>query len=193
MNTILWHYIVIQWIALSFSLDLVEKCVIGQGIAYRGTWSRSSSFTECINWNATVLRGKKFTARKPDTRILGLGNHNYCRYSDKKKESNQIYIHVFYSNNKKINVSSEIQMETPDHGVMFIKSLKLHGNSVQCETVQQVGNTYTKTQTVGLYIHPLNQVFVVINSCANWSSLIIWCCHHSSLEDTVLSQQAHPS
>ncbi|XP_017323516.2 tissue-type plasminogen activator isoform X7 [Ictalurus punctatus] len=63
-------------------INLNEKCVSGQGSDYRGTWSMSSSSAECINWNSTLLRGKKFTARKPDTRILGLGNHNYCRNPD---------------------------------------------------------------------------------------------------------------
>ncbi|KAK3540088.1 hypothetical protein QTP70_025653 [Hemibagrus guttatus] len=63
-------------------INLNEKCVSGQGYDYRGTWSISSSGTECINWNSTLLREKKFTARKPDTRILGLGNHNYCRNPD---------------------------------------------------------------------------------------------------------------
>lgn len=60
--------------------DSNEKCVLGQGEGYRGTWSISHSATECINWNSTSLRGKKFTARKPDASLLGLGNHNFCRY-----------------------------------------------------------------------------------------------------------------
>ncbi|XP_060737276.1 salivary plasminogen activator beta isoform X2 [Tachysurus vachellii] len=63
-------------------INLNEKCLSGHGYDYRGTWSISSSGSECINWNSTLLRGKKFTARKPDTRILGLGNHNYCRNPD---------------------------------------------------------------------------------------------------------------
>ncbi|KAM9431912.1 tissue-type plasminogen activator-like [Clarias gariepinus] len=63
-------------------INLNEKCVSGQGSDYRGTWSISSSNAECINWNSTLLRGKKFTARKPGTRIFGLGNHNYCRNPD---------------------------------------------------------------------------------------------------------------
>lgn len=63
-------------------INLNEKCVTGQGSSYRGTWSLSSSGTECINWNSTSLRGKKFTARKPEAVTLGLGNHNYCRNPD---------------------------------------------------------------------------------------------------------------
>ncbi|KAI9537013.1 hypothetical protein NQZ68_029141 [Dissostichus eleginoides] len=59
-----------------------EKCVLGQGEGYRGIWSISHSATECINWNSTSLRGKKFTARKPDASLLGLGNHNFCRNPD---------------------------------------------------------------------------------------------------------------
>ncbi|XP_062854794.1 tissue-type plasminogen activator, partial [Trichomycterus rosablanca] len=63
-------------------INLNEKCVSGKGSGYRGTWSISSSGAECINWNSTALGGKKFTARKSDAGILGLGNHNYCRNPD---------------------------------------------------------------------------------------------------------------
>ncbi|XP_074495397.1 tissue-type plasminogen activator isoform X3 [Sebastes fasciatus] len=59
-----------------------EKCVVGQGEGYRGTWSSSHSRTECINWNSTSLRGRRFTARKVDAGSLGLGNHNFCRNPD---------------------------------------------------------------------------------------------------------------
>ncbi|XP_061135101.1 tissue-type plasminogen activator isoform X1 [Syngnathus typhle] len=63
-------------------INTKEKCVVGSGDAYRGTWSISKSGAECINWNATALRGKKFTARKVDAGSLGLGNHNFCRNPD---------------------------------------------------------------------------------------------------------------
>uniref|UniRef100_A0A7N8WT89 Plasminogen activator n=1 Tax=Mastacembelus armatus TaxID=205130 RepID=A0A7N8WT89_9TELE len=59
-----------------------EKCVVGKGEAYRGTWSISHSGAECINWNSLALRGRKFTARKVDASSLGLGNHNFCRNPD---------------------------------------------------------------------------------------------------------------
>uniref|UniRef100_A0A665X5J8 Plasminogen activator n=1 Tax=Echeneis naucrates TaxID=173247 RepID=A0A665X5J8_ECHNA len=59
-----------------------EKCIMGQGEGYRGTWSITQSGAECINWNSTSLRGKKFTARKVDASSLGLGNHNFCRNPD---------------------------------------------------------------------------------------------------------------
>ncbi|KAM4616005.1 tissue-type plasminogen activator [Polymixia lowei] len=59
-----------------------EKCVVGQGAGYRGTWSISHSGAECINWNSTSLRGKKFTAKRPEASSLGLGNHNFCRNPD---------------------------------------------------------------------------------------------------------------
>nr|XP_046203037.1 tissue-type plasminogen activator-like isoform X2 [Oncorhynchus gorbuscha] len=59
-----------------------EKCVVGQGKGYRGTWSISRIGSECINWNSTTLRGKKFTAKKPEANSLGLGNHNFCRNPD---------------------------------------------------------------------------------------------------------------
>uniref|UniRef100_A0AAR2JSK7 T-plasminogen activator n=1 Tax=Pygocentrus nattereri TaxID=42514 RepID=A0AAR2JSK7_PYGNA len=63
-------------------INLNEKCATGSGASYRGTWSISGSGAECINWNSTSLRGKKFTARKPEAVMLGLGNHNYCRNPD---------------------------------------------------------------------------------------------------------------
>ncbi|XP_061674048.1 tissue-type plasminogen activator isoform X2 [Syngnathoides biaculeatus] len=63
-------------------INTKEKCVVGSGDAYRGTWSISKSGAECINWNATALRAKKFTARKVDASTLGLGNHNFCRNPD---------------------------------------------------------------------------------------------------------------
>uniref|UniRef100_A0A672JB10 Plasminogen activator n=1 Tax=Salarias fasciatus TaxID=181472 RepID=A0A672JB10_SALFA len=59
-----------------------EKCIVGQGEGYRGTWSISHSGAECINWNSTSLRGRRFTARKIDASSLGLGNHNFCRNPD---------------------------------------------------------------------------------------------------------------
>ncbi|XP_035022674.2 tissue-type plasminogen activator isoform X3 [Hippoglossus stenolepis] len=63
-------------------INTKEKCVVGRGEGYRGTWSIGHSGAECINWNATSLRGKRFTARKVDATSLGLGNHNFCRNPD---------------------------------------------------------------------------------------------------------------
>uniref|UniRef100_A0A3Q3KLT3 Plasminogen activator n=1 Tax=Monopterus albus TaxID=43700 RepID=A0A3Q3KLT3_MONAL len=63
-------------------INTSEKCIVGQGEGYRGTWSTSHSGAECINWNSTNLRGRKFTARKADASSLGLGNHNFCRNPD---------------------------------------------------------------------------------------------------------------
>lgn len=60
--------------------DTNEKCVEGRGEGYRGSWSISHSGAECINWNSTSLRGRRFTATKVDASSLGLGNHNFCRY-----------------------------------------------------------------------------------------------------------------
>ncbi|XP_078141313.1 tissue-type plasminogen activator isoform X1 [Centroberyx gerrardi] len=59
-----------------------EKCVVGQGGGYRGTWGISRTGAECINWNSTSLRGRRFTAKRPDASSLGLGNHNFCRNPD---------------------------------------------------------------------------------------------------------------
>uniref|UniRef100_A0A8C2HJY4 Plasminogen activator, tissue n=1 Tax=Cyprinus carpio TaxID=7962 RepID=A0A8C2HJY4_CYPCA len=62
--------------------NTAERCFRGQGLGYRGTWSMSMSGLECINWNSSSLRGKKFTAGRPEAYTLGLGNHNYCRNPD---------------------------------------------------------------------------------------------------------------
>lgn len=59
-----------------------EKCLVGHGDGYRGTRSVSQSGAECVNWNSTSLRGRRFTARKTDASSLGLGNHNFCRNPD---------------------------------------------------------------------------------------------------------------
>ncbi|XP_033827871.1 tissue-type plasminogen activator isoform X1 [Periophthalmus magnuspinnatus] len=63
-------------------INTKERCVTAQGEGYRGTWSISQSGAECINWNSTSLRGRRYTARKNDASSLGLGNHNYCRNPD---------------------------------------------------------------------------------------------------------------
>ncbi|XP_029017363.1 tissue-type plasminogen activator isoform X2 [Betta splendens] len=63
-------------------INASEKCVVGTGESFRGTWSLSRSGAECLNWNATALRGRRFTARRADAGSLGLGNHNYCRNPD---------------------------------------------------------------------------------------------------------------
>ncbi|XP_072290169.1 tissue-type plasminogen activator isoform X2 [Eucyclogobius newberryi] len=64
-------------------INTKERCVTGQGEGYRGTWSISHLGAECINWNSTSLREKRYTARKNDASSLGLGNHNYCRNPDR--------------------------------------------------------------------------------------------------------------
>uniref|UniRef100_A0A1A8N1T2 Plasminogen activator, tissue n=1 Tax=Nothobranchius pienaari TaxID=704102 RepID=A0A1A8N1T2_9TELE len=60
-----------------------EKCAVGKGEGYRGTQSISQTGSDCINWNSTSLRGRRFTARKSDASSLGLGNHNFCRNPDR--------------------------------------------------------------------------------------------------------------
>lgn len=71
--------------------DNNEKCMMGKGEGYRGTLSLSSSGAECINWNSTSLRGKKFTAKKVDATSLGLGNHNFCRYVTSSAQCQNIW------------------------------------------------------------------------------------------------------
>ncbi|XP_035958197.1 tissue-type plasminogen activator [Halichoerus grypus] len=59
-----------------------EDCYSGKGLAYRGTYSRTTSGASCLQWNSVVLRGKFYTAWKTDSQALGLGNHNHCRNPD---------------------------------------------------------------------------------------------------------------
>ncbi|KAJ8263474.1 hypothetical protein COCON_G00159310 [Conger conger] len=63
-------------------INMTEKCIVGRGQSYRGTWSSSEAGSECLNWNSTVLKGKKYNAKRPDASTLGLANHNYCRNPD---------------------------------------------------------------------------------------------------------------
>ncbi|XP_068167297.1 tissue-type plasminogen activator isoform X2 [Antennarius striatus] len=63
-------------------INTKERCVAGKGQGYRGTWGVSQSGAECINWNATTLRGRRYTPRRVDASSLGLGNHNFCRNPD---------------------------------------------------------------------------------------------------------------
>lgn len=63
-------------------INTSEKCIVGQGLAYRGTWASSAEGTSCLNWNSTILRGKKYTAKRQDANSLGLADHNYCRNPD---------------------------------------------------------------------------------------------------------------
>ncbi|XP_039598899.1 tissue-type plasminogen activator-like, partial [Polypterus senegalus] len=68
------------------------KCIEGQGVRYRGTWSVTESGNTCLNWNATAVMNKKYQARRQDAHQLGLGNHNYCRNPDSDK---QPWCHVY--------------------------------------------------------------------------------------------------
>ncbi|XP_069037057.1 tissue-type plasminogen activator isoform X1 [Lepisosteus oculatus] len=63
-------------------INTTEKCIMGRGTSYRGTWSVSMSGRDCVNWNSSALAQKKYTAKRPDSTMLGLGNHNYCRNPD---------------------------------------------------------------------------------------------------------------
>ncbi|XP_026877978.2 tissue-type plasminogen activator [Electrophorus electricus] len=110
-------------------INLNEKCVTGQGSNYRGTWSISSSGAECINWNSTSLRGKKFTTRKVEAGTLGLGNHNYCRNPDGDSKP---WCYVY----KK----SEIAWE--------FCSVPSCATAPASECVQRSGQTYRGTQAV---------------------------------------------
>ncbi|XP_072564805.1 tissue-type plasminogen activator [Paramormyrops kingsleyae] len=67
---------------LQCEINTAEKCIVGRGESYRGTWSVTQSGLSCLNWNSTALQGKKFNALKPRAGTQGLGNHNYCRNPD---------------------------------------------------------------------------------------------------------------
>uniref|UniRef100_A0A7N5JZK6 t-plasminogen activator n=1 Tax=Ailuropoda melanoleuca TaxID=9646 RepID=A0A7N5JZK6_AILME len=59
-----------------------EDCYFGKGLAYRGTYSLTTSGASCLQWSSIVLTGKVYTAWKTNSQALGLGNHNYCRNPD---------------------------------------------------------------------------------------------------------------
>lgn len=57
-------------------------CYTGNGLAYRGTRSRTKSGFSCLPWNSVFLTSKIYTAWKSNARALGLGKHNHCRNPD---------------------------------------------------------------------------------------------------------------
>lgn len=59
-----------------------EDCYFGKGLAYRGTYSLTTSGASCLQWNSMILLGKVYTAWKTNAKTLGLGKHNYCRNPD---------------------------------------------------------------------------------------------------------------
>uniref|UniRef100_A0A8C9MBD3 t-plasminogen activator n=1 Tax=Panthera tigris altaica TaxID=74533 RepID=A0A8C9MBD3_PANTA len=63
----------------------IEKngdCYFGKGLAYRGTYSLTTSGASCLQWSSRALIGKVYTAWKNNAQALGLGKHNYCRNPD---------------------------------------------------------------------------------------------------------------
>ncbi|XP_047713290.1 tissue-type plasminogen activator [Prionailurus viverrinus] len=57
-------------------------CYFGKGLAYRGTYSLTTSGASCLQWSSRALIGKVYTAWKNNAQALGLGKHNYCRNPD---------------------------------------------------------------------------------------------------------------
>lgn len=149
--------------------DTNEKCVAGQGNGYRGTWSISGSGAECINWNATSLRGRKFTARKVDASSLGLGNHNFCRYvlpvySAKGWNICRSKLQIFSVPMESLShcislhfpISGTLTM-TALLGVTSIEAIRLSGISVPCLNVLKV-RPYS--ELVKVKCQQLNTLFV---------------------------------
>ncbi|XP_061448358.1 tissue-type plasminogen activator [Rhineura floridana] len=62
--------------------DTRAMCYEDAGQTYRGTWSTTVSGVECLNWNLSSLRHKRYNGYRLDALKLGLGNHNYCRNPD---------------------------------------------------------------------------------------------------------------
>ena len=56
-----------------------SDCYTGNGLAYRGTRSRTKSGASCLPWNSVFLTSKIYTAWKSNAQALGLGTHNHCR------------------------------------------------------------------------------------------------------------------
>ncbi|XP_010615406.1 tissue-type plasminogen activator isoform X4 [Fukomys damarensis] len=57
-------------------------CYSGNGSAYRGTRSFTTSGASCLPWDSVILRGRGYTAWRFNSQALGLGTHNYCRNPD---------------------------------------------------------------------------------------------------------------
>lgn len=73
-----------NWLCVNVRLSFVPEkngdCYFGKGLAYRGTYSLTTSGASCLQWSSRALIGKVYTAWKNNAQALGLGKHNYCRY-----------------------------------------------------------------------------------------------------------------
>ena len=69
------------WISCVPVAEEDGDCYTGNGLAYRGTRSRTKSGASCLPWNSMFLTSKIYTAWKSNARALGLGKHNHCRWA----------------------------------------------------------------------------------------------------------------
>ncbi|XP_053509669.1 phosphoinositide-3-kinase-interacting protein 1 [Ictalurus furcatus] len=77
------HVVVLLSLALGDCSSLLEECITGNGVQYRGQQQKSSSGSLCLNWNNTS-RNYDVTLH-PDL-ATGVGDHNYCRNPDDSDE-----------------------------------------------------------------------------------------------------------
>ncbi|MCJ8747000.1 hypothetical protein PDJAM_G00148400 [Pangasius djambal] len=73
------HFVFLLSLALGDCSSLLEECIRGNGVQYRGEQQKSSSGSFCLNWNSTA-RDYDVTLH-PDL-ATGVGDHNYCRNPD---------------------------------------------------------------------------------------------------------------
>lgn len=80
-HSLLGHFsgCVSVWISCIPVAEEDGDCYTGNGLAYRGTRSRTKSGFSCLPWNSVFLTSKIYTAWKSNARALGLGKHNHCR------------------------------------------------------------------------------------------------------------------
>ncbi|XP_062912830.1 tissue-type plasminogen activator isoform X2 [Mobula hypostoma] len=63
-------------------IDTKERCYRGRGTSYRGTWSRTVSGKQCLNWNMRAVALSHYNGHATNAQQWGLGNHNFCRNPD---------------------------------------------------------------------------------------------------------------
>ncbi|XP_060763345.1 phosphoinositide-3-kinase-interacting protein 1 [Neoarius graeffei] len=76
------HFVVLLSLtaaALGDCSSLLEECIRGSGVQYRGKQQKSSSGSFCLNWNST---NRDYDVTLHSDLATGVGDHNYCRNPD---------------------------------------------------------------------------------------------------------------
>ncbi|KAG7318261.1 hypothetical protein KOW79_018016 [Hemibagrus wyckioides] len=78
------HFVFLLCIALLGDCSsLLEECIYGNGVQYRGEKQKSSSGSVCLNWNST---NRDYDVTLHPDLSTGVGDHNYCRNPDDSGE-----------------------------------------------------------------------------------------------------------